>query len=124
MKKKILIIDDEANYGLMLKINLEQTGNYDVDAVTSAVDGYQKIRESRYDLIFLDVLMPKIEGHVALGEIRKMCATPVVIMSAYIPPQKLEAILKSGAQACIEKPISLERLVKVVEDSTASASGK
>ncbi len=120
MKKKILIVDDEANYGLMLKINLEQTGSYEVDAVTSATDGYQKIQNNRYDLIFLDVLMPKVEGHVALGEIRKMCKTPVVIMSAYIPPQKLDAILKSGAQGCVEKPVPLDRLVKVVEEATAA----
>jgi len=120
MKKKILIVDDEANYGLMLKINLEQTGQYEVDTVTSAMDSYQKVAEVSYDLIFLDILMPKIEGHVALGEIRKLCSAPVVIMSAYIPPQKMEAILKAGAFGCIEKPVSLERLVKVTEEATAS----
>ncbi len=120
MKKKILIVDDESNYGLMLKINLEQTGNYEVDAVTSAMDSYLKVKQNRYDLIFLDILMPKIEGHVALGELRKLCKTPVVIMSAYIPPQKLDAILKAGAYGCIDKPVSLERLVKVAEEATAS----
>ncbi len=121
MKKKILVIDDEVNYGRMIKINLEQTGNFDVDAVSSATDGYQKIKESNYDLIFLDVLMPKVEGHVALGEIRKMCKTPVLIMSAYIPPQKLDAILKSGAQGCLEKPVPLDRLEKVIQDALANA---
>jgi len=122
MKKKILIVDDEVNYGLMLKINLEQTGNYDVDAVTSAMESYAKVKETRYDLIFLDILMPKIEGHVALGELKKLCTTPVVIMSAYIPHQKLDAILRSGAFGCIEKPVSLEKLVKIAEEATAWGS--
>jgi len=119
MKKKILIVDDEANYGLMLKINLEQTGNYEVDAVTSALESYVKVKANRYDLVLLDILMPKIEGHIALGEIRKLCKSPVVIMSAYVPPQKLDAILKAGAHGCIEKPIALDRLVKVIEEATA-----
>lgn len=122
MNKKILVIDDEVNYGMMLKINLEQTGRFDVDAVTSATEGYDRIKSSRYDLIFLDVLMPKVEGHVALGEIRNMCETPVVIMSAYIPPQKMQAIIKAGAHGCIEKPVPLERLVKIVEDVTSKAA--
>lgn len=121
MKKRILIVDDEVNYGLMLKINLEQTGNYEVDAVTSALESYAKVQETRYDLIFLDILMPKIEGHVALGELRKLCKTPVVIMSAYIPHQKLDAILRAGAFGCIEKPVSLERLVRIAEEATGGS---
>ena len=122
MKKKILVVDDEVNYGLMIKINLEQTGNYEVDTVTSALESYQKVRGTRYDLIFLDILMPKIEGHVALGELKRLCATPVVIMSAYIPPQKLDAILRAGAFGCIEKPAALAQLLKIAEEATAGKS--
>ena len=124
MKKRILVVDDEVNYGLMIKVNLELTGKYEVDAVTSALDSYQKVKENQYDLIFLDILMPKIEGHVALGELKKLCTTPVVIMSAYIPHQKLDAILRAGAFGCIEKPVSLVALVKMAEEATSAKGDK
>ncbi len=116
MKKHILIIDDETNYGLMLKINLEQTGDFEVHTAQSALEGYEKIRKNNYSLIFLDILMPKIEGNVALVEIKKLCATPVVIMSAYLPPQQKQAILNAGAKECLEKPVPLERLLKTLRD--------
>ncbi len=122
MKKRILIIDDEVNYGLMIKINLEQTGEFEADTATSAIAGYEKIRAQAYDLIFLDILMPKIEGNVALVEIKKMCQTPVVIMSAYVPPLQKQAILNAGAQACLEKPVPLERLLKLIHEITAHPS--
>ena len=115
MKKKILIVDDEANYGLMLKINLEQTGNYEVDAVTSAMDSYAKVKENRYDLIFLDVLMPRMEGREALDRIRQISKTPVVIMSGYLPSHKEKEIVRAGALACLKKPLELAQVYNLIE---------
>lgn len=115
MKKRILVIDDEVNFGQMIKINLEETGQYDVDTALNAMAGFEKIRSSRYDTIFLDVLMPKIEGHIALKEIKQMCDTPVVMMSAYIPPGKKQSIVAAGAFACLEKPVALSRILATLQ---------
>lgn len=115
MKTKVLIIDDEASLGQMLKINLEQTSQYEVDAVTSAAQGYEKVEQKNYDVIFLDILMPKVEGHEALKVIRQMTETPVIIMSAYIPPPAKAAIVEAGAYACLEKPVDISQLIEVIE---------
>ena len=116
MNKKILLIDDEENFGTMVKINLEEHGGYEVDAVTNAIAGYELLKEKKYDVIFLDVLMPKVEGHEALVEIKKMCDTPVVIISAYIALPMKKSILESGAYACLEKPVKMEQLLKTLEE--------
>ncbi len=115
MKRRILVIDDEANFGQMIKINLEETGNYEVDTALNATAGFEKIRVGQYDTIFLDVLMPKIEGHIALKEIKQLCDTPVVMMSAYIPSQKKQTIVAAGAFACLEKPVALSRILEVLQ---------
>ncbi len=116
MNKKILLIDDEENFGKMVKINLEEHGGYEVDAVTNASAGYEKIKENQYDVIFLDVLMPKIEGHEALVEIKKMCNSPVVIISAYVAPPMRKSIIESGAFTCLEKPVKMEQLLQTLEE--------
>ncbi|MCB9799524.1 MAG: response regulator [Candidatus Omnitrophica bacterium] len=108
--KKILVIDDEINFAQMIKINLEATQKYEVDTANNAMEGYEKIKINTYDVIFLDVLMPKIEGHVALGEIKKLCNTPVVVISAYMAPQQKSTIIRLGAFACLEKPIDLQTI--------------
>lgn len=115
-KRKILIVDDEVNFGEMVKMNLEQAGRYIVDTALNAKECYEKIKKQKYHVIFLDVLMPKIEGHVALGEIKKMCDTPVVIMSAYLPHQKMDDIVRAGAYKCLEKPVELDRIVRTIEE--------
>lgn len=117
MKRKILIIDDEENICQMLKINLEQTNQYEVDTALNAQDGFEKIRNQKYDVISLDVIMPRMEGHEALSLIKKMCQTPVIIMSAYIPPHKKKEIIQAGAFACLEKPVELDRFIHTVEEA-------
>jgi len=116
MKKKVLIIDDEANFGEMIKINLEETGSYEVDTALNAKEGYDRIKAQQYDAIFLDVLMPRIEGHEALKVIKTLCNTPVVMMSAYLPPQKRATIIDAGAYACLEKPVELGKILLTLEE--------
>ncbi len=116
--KKILVIDDEANFGQMIKINLEETGKYEVTTALNAMEGYQKIEQEKFDVIFLDILMPKIEGHVALQKIKEMCDTPVVMMSAFLPPQRRSAILEAGACDILEKPVDLDRILKTIATVT------
>ncbi|MDD5217437.1 MAG: response regulator [Candidatus Omnitrophica bacterium] len=113
--KNILVIDDEANFCAMIKINLESAGHgFKVDTALSAKEGFDKIAQQRYDIIFLDIIMPKIEGHEALQQIKKMCDTPVVVMSAYLPPQRKSAITNAGAYSCLEKPIELDHLIQLI----------
>jgi DNA-binding NtrC family response regulator len=111
---KILIIDDEK--GVCDEFSqLLRDEKHEVDTALNAKDGIEKVKKQNYDLIFLDVLMPKIEGREALVEIKKVSQTPVVIMSGYLPPGKDKDVLNAGAFACIRKPLDLKEIFGLID---------
>ena len=65
--------------------------------------------------MFLDVLMPKVEGSEALLEIRKISQVPVVIMSAYLSPEIEKRVIEAGAYACMKKPFKLKEITAVID---------
>jgi DNA-binding NtrC family response regulator len=119
-KIRILIIDDEESLCRMFKMNLEKAGSYTADTAASAEEGFARLGERHYDMIFLDVLMPQIEGGEALQRIKKMTPTPVVIMSAYLPPDRLEAIHQAGAFDIIEKPFDFSLVLDLIHKGLAA----
>jgi two-component system response regulator VicR len=111
---RILIIDDER--GVCEEFSqLLREEKHEVDTAPNAKEGIGKALKNNYDLIFLDVLMPKVEGREALAEIKKSCQTPVVIMSGYLPPGKEGDILNAGAFACIRKPLDLKEVFALID---------
>ena len=111
---KILVIDDEA--GICKEFSQVLEGeSYEVDTALNAAEGLQKIRSQNYDIIFLDVLMPRMEGREALEEIKKITQTPIVIMSGYLPPNKEKEIIHAGAFACLKKPLDLGHVFALIE---------
>ena len=61
-KKKVMVVDDEKGFLTMMKLNLEETGQYEVMTLTSAEDILSQVSKFRPDIILLDVLMPKVGG--------------------------------------------------------------
>ena len=111
---KILIIDDEK--GVCEEFaGVLQEENHQVDTALNAQDGLKKLQSGTYDLIFLDVLMPKMEGREALDQIKKITTTPVVIMSGYLPTHKEKEVIKAGALASLKKPLDLSQVFGLIE---------
>lgn len=119
---KILIIDDEKSvleeFSSVLR---EET--HEVDTAQSGAAGIEKAQTGNYDLIFLDVLMPKMEGREALEKLKGTCSTPVVIMSGYLPSHKEEEVLKTGAFACLKKPLVLSQVFGLIEKALETHKG-
>ena len=108
---KILIVDDEPNMRLGLKDNLEFEG-YEADFAVDGDTGLQKILENNYDLILLDVMMPKISGFDVCKTIRKKgISTPVILLTA--KDQEIDKVLglELGADDYVTKPFSLRELL-------------
>ncbi len=100
---KVLIIDDEALVRLSLKRVLESQG----EIVFTAEDGAQGLdlwRKENPDLVFLDVIMPKLTGPEVLTEVGKAKKAKVVLMSAYAGEQNQETAKQMGADLFLEKP--------------------
>lgn len=81
MEKKILIIEDEIAIQNILKNYLEDAG-YVVETADDGMEGYSKFQSDRFDLILLDVMMPKIDGYVVLEMIRSVSNIPVMMITA------------------------------------------
>lgn len=111
---RVLVIDDEV--GICEEFSEVLHGeNHEVDTALNGIEGLEKIRAQEYDIIFLDVLMPRMEGREALEEIKKISPTPVVIMSGYLPSHKEKEILHAGAFASLKKPLDLSQVFGLIE---------
>lgn len=81
MDKKILIIEDEVSIQGILKNYLETAG-YNVELASDGLEGFSMFQKDTYDLILLDVMMPKIDGYIVLEMIRKESNVPVMMITA------------------------------------------
>ena len=105
----ILIVEDEPNMRLGLKDNLEFEG-YDVDFANDGEAGLQKIFDNDYDLVLLDVMMPKMSGFDVCKTIRKEgVQTPVILLTA--KGEEIDKVLglELGADDYITKPYKKEK---------------
>ena len=79
---KILIIEDEKLLADSLKALLEKKG-FDVEAVYDGESGAEYAELGVYDLLILDVMMPKLDGLAVARQVRaKRCATPILVLTA------------------------------------------
>lgn len=119
---KILIIDDEKGVREEFSSVLREK-DHEVDTAFNALEGIEKARAQSYDLIFLDVLMPKMEGREALEKLKQICKSPVVVMSGYLPAHKEGEILKTGAFACLKKPLDLDKVWELIQKALEMKKG-
>lgn len=81
MKQTILIVDDEEKIIEVLQEYAEFEG-YKVDCAFNGMEAVQKCNENKYDILIMDVMMPKLDGFSAVKEIRKNSEVPVIMLSA------------------------------------------
>lgn len=117
----VLIIDDEKMICEEFRDILEEEAHH-VDYALSGKEAIQMIEDSQYDIVFLDVLMPKMEGRQVFEAIKKISPVPVAIMSGYMPPNKEREVLGLGAVACLKKPLDLGRVKSLLRSIEAKKS--
>ena len=115
---KILIVDDMPGMRLTLGEILEDEG-YNV---VVAEDGYQAIaaaREDHFDIIFMDIKMPGINGVQALREIKRLDpGVEVVMMTAYSVEELIDEARSENVLDVIYKPFDIEKILALVRAST------
>jgi DNA-binding response OmpR family regulator len=108
---KILIVEDEAPMLQGLKDNLELEG-YEVDTASNGKTGLEKIRENKYHLVLLDVMMPGMSGFDVCKNARKEgILTPIIMLTA--KGEEIDKVvgLEIGADDYITKPFGLRELL-------------
>ena len=112
---KILIVEDEPNMRMGLRDNLEFEG-YEVSIAEDGEKGLKLIREHQFNLIILDVMMPKMSGFDVCKTIRKEgVQTPVILLTA--KGEEIDKVLglELGADDYVTKPFSLRELLARVK---------
>jgi DNA-binding response OmpR family regulator len=118
-KRKILVIDDDADLVRALRLRL-RANNYEI---ATAGDGYSAIataQKERPDLILLDLGLPAGDGFVVLERLQKnniLSSVPVIVLSARDPQDNEARALKAGAAAFFQKPADNEELLNVIRVS-------
>jgi DNA-binding response OmpR family regulator len=108
---KILIVEDEPSMRMGLKDNLEFE-NYDVDIAVNGEEGLEKIRDNKYNLVLLDVMLPKMSGFDVCKTVRKEnIKVPIILLTAKGEEIDKDLGLELGADDYVTKPFSLRELL-------------
>ncbi len=106
MGRKILVVDDEKLIVKGIKFSLEQD-DYEVDCAYDGEEGLNKIKENVYDLVLLDLMLPKLNGYDVCREVREFSDVPVIMLTA--KDQDMDKImgLEYGADDYVTKPFNI-----------------
>jgi two-component system nitrogen regulation response regulator NtrX len=118
-KRRVLVIDDERAIRQTLSQVLADEG-YEVESAADGVEGLDRIRRDRFDLVFLDVWLKEKDGLAILAELgEKVSTVPVVMISGHANVETAVRAVKSGAYDFLEKPLSLERVLVTAQKAIA-----
>jgi len=114
-KPKVLVVDDQKSMRLTLAAILEDQG-YDVTEVEDGYRAIEAVERVPFDLVFLDIKMPGINGVQTFREIQKINPKSVVVMmTGFAVEDLVKDALDEGAFSIIYKPFDMEGVIKLVE---------
>ena len=110
---RILVIDDEKVLVKGIKFNLENEG-YEVEVGHDGEEAVEKARSGNFDLIILDLMMPKIDGLQACMSIREFSTVPIIMLTANAIVGAKEMYLSKGFDNYLSKPVEVNDLEKML----------
>jgi two-component system, OmpR family, response regulator VicR len=113
-KKRILIVEDEKSIAQITAYNLMQAG-YAFDIAFDGAEGLKKAINDDYDLILLDLMLPKIDGFEVCRQIRTKISTPIIIVTAR--GEEIDKVLglDIGADDYVTKPFKIKELLSRIK---------
>ncbi|MCE5252398.1 response regulator [bacterium] len=119
-KQKILVVDDEVNQALLYEQELMDEG-YEVELANSGREALDKIKQSSFDLVVLDIGMQEMDGLEALGRMLSIDnKLPVILNTAY--PSYKDNFMSWAADAYVVKSSDLTELKTRIRESLAKKS--
>ena len=116
--KKVLVVDDSEIILKSVK-NVFEELNFEVFTSHDGLEGLQKAAELKPDLIFLDLMMPQLDG-IKMLQVKKVlkdiAGIPVIVISANTARSNVMAAMEAGADRVISKPLNKEKLINEVND--------
>jgi CheY-like chemotaxis protein len=116
-KKRIFIVDDESGFTRLLKLTLERTGRFVVLEENDGTKAWLAAREFKPDIIFLDIVMPKIDGGDVAQQIRSdpiLANVPIIFLTAIVAKRETKADI--GGFPFLAKPVSLDAITRCIAE--------
>ena len=124
--RRILIVDNDKNITHLIKVLLEKTGRYLVFEENDSAQAHRSARNFRPDLIFLDVVMPDIDGAEVAAQIQddpELHETPIVFLTALVTKAEADNGLRIDGHSFLAKPIDIQELMNMIENHFSARSG-
>jgi len=117
MKKdiKILIVDDEEIMRDLFTDILQDEG-YNVTTVNNGLQAQEIAKTAFFDIAFVDVHMPVMDGIKTLHSLRELSPKTVIVMTDSMPGYMVEEAKKEGAVTCIRKPFDIKEIRSVISE--------
>lgn len=122
-KKKILVVEDEKDISEILAYNIQRQG-YEVDTAYDGETGLEKALSGEFDLILLDVMLPKMDGFEICKRVREKLETPIIILTAREEEHDKIMGLDLGADDYMTKPFSIGELSSRIKANIRRYSGE
>jgi DNA-binding NtrC family response regulator len=112
---RILVVDDDSIIRKLLMEVLTNDGHH-ITSTENGAEAVEKVKSEHFDLVFMDVHMPQLNGLEALISMRNLYPDmPVVMMDSY-PDQLARQAESRGALTCMHKPFDLNEMRKIIEE--------
>lgn len=126
MARKILLIDDEAGFTQLLKMNLEKSGDFEVTIENDSTKAVATARSFQPDVVLLDVVMPGMDGGDVQSQFQSDATlrnTPVIMLTALVDSAELSegAVAQSGSSIVLPKPVDLSLLLRVIDEAVVTS---
>ena len=116
-KKTILVIDDQSDMGWIMSRIFHERG-HKVIVSRSGKEGLKKFMDRKdFDLVFLDIKLPDLNGLDVLKQIKKTCPeVKVIVITAFGSPEARQEALDRGASAFLDKPIQVAEMTRLADE--------
>lgn len=122
-KASILIVDDNVSLCKSMSFVLEHKG-YAVATVNSGYDAVERAQEKSFDMVFMDIKMPLMNGVETFKKLKGIRpGATVVMMTAYSVEELVQEALQEGAYGILYKPLDIEKVISIIDESKKAKQG-
>jgi len=113
MAQALIIEDDEATR-IVLRKMLERV-KIDVEEAVNGMDGLLALKRKKFDVVLLDISMPKMNGEQVMNVLHKRNEShPIIVVSAYLTKERIMKLMQLGVKEFIHKPFNIEKFYQTI----------
>jgi len=120
-RASVLVVDDNLDLLDTFSLILKMKG-YNVDTAGDGLSAVDKFMKRPFDVILMDLIMPRMNGVEAFRKIREINpGARVILMTAYYEEEQIKTALEEGAYRAVHKPVNVARLMEMIGEATVSS---